>query len=113
MISQRETDRRYNRIINYYKDSKPMGINCYVCTCGKIIKSIDINPGTTPMFIGCECGGQMSSTWYKDISPETEISIEFYRPSLKEVMKFRKNQNRMDHILNGGLEMRKILARDL
>jgi transcription elongation factor Elf1 len=84
--------------------------NCYVCSsCNYITKTVDVHKGTTPMFLGCNsCGKQAISTWYKDIAPEQKPELEWYTPTLKEFIKLRNNPGMVDHILMGGLELRKV-----
>jgi len=38
--------------------------------------------------------------------PEQQPTIEWYRPTLKQVLKMRKKPQVLDHVLNGGLENR-------
>ena len=82
-------------------------VNCYVCDCGHITKTIDVDSGVTPMFYLCEkCGSRATSSFYKDIAPELKPTQEWYRPTLEETIKaepFLRN-----HILSGGLDVRKI-----
>ena len=81
--------------------------NCYRCEkCGHIIKTIDIDKGTTPFIIGCdECGGNSQSSMYRNMMPNFQPTFEWYRPSLEETLKLTTG---LDHVLNGGLLMRKI-----
>lgn len=83
-------------------------INCYTCTdCGHITKTIDIDPGTTPMFFQCEiCDARAVSSMYNDIAPDKEPTQEWYRPALKKVKKMEPVF--IDHIMMGGLLSRKI-----
>ena len=115
MISQREVERRYNKLLkdvetdDYYKIDLTNRVNCYVCDCGHITKTKDIDAGTTPFFHRCErCGTLAKSTFYKDIIPDKQPTEEWYRPTLKEAYKMRKEPEMLNHVLNGGLALRKI-----
>ena len=117
VISQREVERRYQVLIkdvetkDFYKSVDLTNrVNCYSCaTCGHITKTKDVDAGVTPMFFDCEkCGKQASSSFFRDIAPNQQPTIEWYRPSLKEVIGFRKKQFLLDHVLGGGLHFRKI-----
>lgn len=118
MISQREVSKRYDQLLknvatkDFYKIDLTNRVNCYKCThpkCGHITKTIDIAAGVTPTFFECEvCGCMTNSTMYKDIAPDQEPTFQWDRPTLAEVMKFRKKPNLLEHILKGGLVVRKI-----
>lgn len=111
MISQREVTRRYNSLLKsvaedyFYKIDLKNRVNCYTCELGHITKTQDIDAGVTPMMMQCRvCGGVSRSHYYKDIEPELKVHGVWYRPTLKQVMKMRKNPSMIDHILMGGLE---------
>ena len=116
MISQREVERKYNSLMvkvkndEYYKVDLTNRINCYTCSNGHITKTRDIDAGVTPMFHVCEtCGKQAISTFFKDITTsDKEPTQEWYRPDLKETMKYRNKEHVLEHIFNGGLLNRKI-----
>lgn len=114
MISMRELEREYRKILKFYPDAvKPNKINCYVCkSCGHITKTIDIDEGVTPMFTDCDgCKSQATaiSKFYNDIAPEAKPTMEWYRPTITQCMKYRKlNSPTLEHVLNGGLLCRKI-----
>jgi len=83
--------------------------NCYICKeCNHITKTKDIDRGVTPMFFTCEnCGNSHArSSFYNDIAPELTPTIEWYRPSLEETL--NAHPALQQHILNGGLNYRKI-----
>lgn len=116
MISQREVEKRYSKLLkdvetnDYYKIDLTNRVNCYVCECGHVTKTKDIDPGVTPFFHRCErCGIPAKSTFYKDIIPDQPPTEEWYRPTLKEAFKMRKNPEMLDHVLSGGLVIRKII----
>lgn len=93
-----------------YKRKAPDNrVNCYLCSCGHITKTIDIHNGVTPMFFDCEvCSSPANSTFYNDVAPEQKPTVEWFRPNLKQILKMRKKPSLLDHILNGGLEYRRI-----
>lgn len=117
MISQREVERRYTKLMNdvatndYYKVDLTNRINTYRCGFGHLTVTIDRDAGVTPMFLNCKhCGGQASSAGYRPKDKEHLVpTYEWFRPSLKECMKMRgKSEGLLDHILMGGLELRAI-----
>lgn len=113
--SQREIERRYNKLISdvesndFYKVDLTNRVNCYTCTCGHITKTKDVDSGVTPFMHSCEKCRQMArSSFYNDIAPDQEPTEEWYRPTLKQVLKMRKNEDLLNHVLSGGLIVRKI-----
>ena len=115
MISQREIQRKYAALLmdvatnDYYKIDLINRVNCYKCTCSHITKTKDVDPGVTPFMHRCEkCGKKANSSFYVDIAPNQKPTEEWYRPSLKEVMKLRCDVFLLDHLFNGGLISRKL-----
>lgn len=90
----------------------PNRVNCYVCKkCEHITKTIDIDSGVTPFMHQCEkCKEFATSTFYRDIAPDLKPTQEWYRPSLEQVMKMHRKEkfNLLDHILQGGLDVRMV-----
>jgi len=116
MESQREIERKYNQLLseiatnNFYRIDMTNRVNCYVCECGHITKTKDVDPGVTPYMHTCEkCGKMARSSFYQDIVPDKEATQEWYRPTLKQTLKLRKNPDMLHHILQGGLDVRKII----
>ena len=111
--SQRYVERRYAQMVLDYADTEfAAKVNNYICPkCGHITKTIDVDPGVTPFmeFYEDKCGEFARSTFYKDYIPEQMPTHEWYRPDLKEVLKLRKKPEILDHILQGGLLIRKIV----
>lgn len=113
-MKKKEIENEYRKmmsnIFQNYGDSKPENrINCYLCrNCGHIIKTIDVDYGTTPMFIKCEkCSFDLaSSTFYENMPQEIEPTYVWYRPSLKETLKLTCRM--VDHVLKGGLVLKPI-----
>ncbi|MNI02259.1 hypothetical protein D3C87_1494910 [compost metagenome] len=108
--SQRNIEKRYSLLV--IEPAKADRFNCYVCynpECMHITKAVDIHVGVTPMFLSCtRCGNMATSTMYRDIAPDIKPEIEWFVPTLKQVMKMRNNPAMLDHIFMGGLEMRKV-----
>lgn len=115
MISQREVERKYKALMHdvarsdFYKIDLTDRVNCYKCDCGHTTKTIDVDAGVTPFMHSCEkCGSMARSSFFKDINADAEPTQEWYRPDLKEIMKYRGKEHILDHIFNGGLLNRKI-----
>jgi len=116
MKSQRKVSKGYAELLKeveeneYYNIDLNSRVNCYTCSsCGHITKTKDIDPGVTPFMHKCEkCSGMSRSSFYNDIAPEKNPTQEWYRPTLKQCLKLRKNEDLLDHILQGGLISRKI-----
>lgn len=106
--------RQYDKMLKdvageeYYKGK----VNCYVCQqCERVTKTIDRDSGITPMGIECPyCSGDAMSTFYEDRYPNVEVTHEWVRPTLDEVLQMaeEKKMFSVSHILNGGLIRRKI-----
>jgi len=123
MKSQIEVEREYKQLLHdvatdrFYKIDLTNRVNCYVCEkCGNVTKTIDVDAGVTPYLILCEsCGSDGSvphgswakSSFYKDIAPDLKPTLEWYRPSLNEVLNMRSEQQ-LEHVLRGGLISRVI-----
>ena len=115
MISQREVERKYSQLVKdvqtkefYTNVDLSNSVNCYICKCGHITKTKNVDSGVTPFMFSCEkCGGTATSTFFKDIAPEQQPTFEWYRPTLKQVLKMRKDEGMLEHVLLGGLEFRK------
>lgn len=115
MKSQKQIKKEYNDLLkrvatdDYYKIDLANRVNCYVCSCGHITKTKDIDAGVTPFMFTCEnCGQYARSTFYQDIAPNKNPTFEWYRPTLKQVLKMRNKPDMISHIFNGGLDYRKI-----
>lgn len=115
IMSVNEATKKYNALMHdvatndYYKIDVTNRVNCYVCRCGHITKTRDVDPGCTPFYFNCEsCGMSAQSTFYKDILPDQKPTIEWYRPTLDEVLKLRDEPNLLSHIFLGGLNHRQI-----
>ena len=118
MQSQREIEKKYNKLLHEVKTKDfytsidlTNRVNCYRCGCGHITKTKDVDAGVTPFMHRCEkCGATAYSTFYKDIAPDQQPTQEWYRPTLKQVLKMRKNPRELHHILMGGLDVRKCVS---
>lgn len=111
----REIERKYNNLLKdvetnefYTKIDLKNRVNCYICqTCRLITKTIDVDAGVTPFMHTCEhCGQTAHSTFYKDIAPHLQPTQEWYRPTLGQC--YRMKGGLLDHILQGGLDVRTI-----
>jgi hypothetical protein len=114
MLSKKEIIRAYNKLIkevetdDFYKIDLSNRVNCYICSCGHITKTKDVDSGVTPFMHNCEkCKKMANSSLYRDIAPDQDPTKEWYRPTLEQVLKI-KDENLLDHILRGGLDSRKI-----
>lgn len=118
-MNKKQITKRYNQLLKdveskeYYTETDLTNrVNCYVCdNCKTITKTIDIDSGVTPFIHSCKnCGGMAKSTFYRDIEPRLKPTEEWYRPTLEQILKFNKKGNiaMVDHILKGGLAVRKI-----
>lgn len=120
MKSQREVIKSWVKLLqdvatnDFYKIDLTKRVNCYICkNCNLITKTKDIDAGVTPFIHTCEhCGGEAHSTFYNDIAKHLHPTQEWYRPTLKQVLKMRKNEGLLDHILKGGLDCRKIIVKE-
>jgi len=111
MKSQRQIEREYTYVLKHWPDPiRPDHINCYICICGHVTKTIDRDPGVTPFMTHCEKCKALSakSTFYRDIKPDQPATVEWYRPDLAATMKLRTKPDLLDHVLQGGLLSRKI-----
>lgn len=107
MMSQGELEKKYSKI--EIKPADENRVNCYVCKCGYVTKTIDIHEGVTPMFLTCDCcKGTGISTGYHDITPDKAPEYEWFVPTLQEFLKHRKSPAMIEHLLLGGLELRRI-----
>lgn len=114
MESQREVERRYSKLMDsvknddYYKFNPDTVINNYVCTsCQHITKTKSVDVGVIPMMFTCEkCKKQAKSTFFKDYAPSQKATIEWYRPTLQQVLKMRNKPWELEHVLKGGLAYR-------
>lgn len=113
--SKREIARRYKALLVdvetnvFYKVDLIKRVNCYVCKCGEVTKTRDVDAGVTSMVVSCpECKGNAMSSFYKDIAPDQNPTHEWYRPDLEKVLKLSEWE--LDHVLQGGLMFRKIFT---
>ncbi len=114
LMSVREVTRKYNEIVKYYEGEDidlANRVNNYRCPKGHITKTKDVDKGVTPFMRqcgkdGCEEFGR--SSFYNDNYPAMQPTQEWFRPSLKQVIKMRKNAAMLEHVLQGGLEVRNI-----
>lgn len=117
MRSVKEVTKEYNKLIKDVKTKQfyteidlTNRVNCYTCEYGHVTKTKDVDSGVTPFVFSCEvCRENATSSFYNDIATDKKPTIEWYRPTLNEVLKMRKkSENMLEHILKGGLKSRKI-----
>ena len=110
MKSVKQVTKEYNRMLTLEEHSSKNRKNSYTCTnCNYETISIDLDSGTTPFIIECsKCKQQSYSSFYDTSNKDKEPEIEWYRPTLKKTLKFRKQESLLEHILQGGLLMRNI-----
>jgi hypothetical protein len=116
MISLRELKKQYNKLLEdvkteefYTKIDLSNRLNCYVCKCGHITKTKDVDAGVTPFIHTCEkCGFIARSSFYQDIAPNQEPTQEWYRPTFEELSNDRKDDDYISYILQGGLTFKTI-----
>jgi hypothetical protein len=115
-MNKQQIEKSYNKLLKdvvtnefYTKIDLTNRVNCYVCkACQHITKTKDIAAGVTPFMIHCEkCEGIATSSFYKDLVPDRKPTIEWYRPTLKEVIEIGERDGCLDHVLQGGLLSRK------
>ena len=104
---RKEIEARYNQLASKKMPEGKDMVNCYHCwNCGNIIKTVNKDDGVTPVIIQCEvCGFEATSNFYLDLCPDKPSTHEWYRPSLKFVLKTTPSVR--EHVLNGGLLLRK------
>lgn len=97
---------------DFYKTDLTNRVNYYTCSGEQthLTKTKDIDAGVTPMFIPCPvCGARASSHGYgEDKIPDMEPTHEWFRPTLDQVLKKKKEPHLIAHYLGGGLDYRKI-----
>lgn len=111
MESVRSVTRKYLEMVKLAESQEPSygTVNVYDCSNGHSTTTKDVDKGTTPFVIGCRfCKELAQSRMYRTGQNPEVIHVEFYRPSLKEALKLRKNPNLLEHVLNGGLLKREV-----
>lgn len=80
--------------------------NAYTCgACGRAMVTVDLEDGTTPMFLNCDqCGGRASSLFYR-VSPDLTPSYAWKKPTPADILKYpaRVRSAMIDHVRMGGL----------
>lgn len=93
---------------NYYKCKNPK--------CGKVVVTVDVDNGTTPMMLACpenRCGHKMMSAGYPELtkwplSAQKTAEGEWYRVGPWERKKLKKKFPALhSHVMAGGLILRK------
>lgn len=91
--------------------------NLYMCRdCAAYIITIDRHKGVTPSFLACDSctAGQKVSSFYRiALLPDGDPTHEWYRPDGEELIILLRNKYGMaEHLLKGGLLLRKIGGED-
>lgn len=111
MRSVREVTKAYNEMLKMM-ENKPEHdpkINVYSCPNGHHTITKDVDKGVTPFMHLCATCKEMAHSSFYKCDQTLEPVEEWYRPSLEETLKLRKKQGGMlDHILQGGLDVRTI-----
>lgn len=87
-------------------------INVYTCKkCGHQTITIDREEGVTPFIIGCDsCKGESYSSFYR-CSQGLTPTHEWFKPTIEELKilyEGRMLDGMIDHVEQGGLDLRKI-----
>ena len=83
-------------------DQKPRRFNVWTCSaCGTQILGEDIDEGVTPFMIGCRCGGDAYSAFYRVPPPTREPDIVWRKPTKAEYRKLSEPMR--EHVDLGGL----------
>lgn len=102
-------EKRYNELVKEIErkimyDGRGT-VDRYTCDdCQMIIYTTYRDKGTTPFSMRCRrCGGTMfhDKTYDKKTVPGYVIVMDWYRPSLEDVLKM--SDGMIEHVLNGGL----------
>lgn len=76
--------------------------NGYLCGCGHLHVTLDLDDGVTPMFTRCpKCGGRAVSQWYR-IDQSLPVAGYWFKPKSTKGM----SRAMRDHVANGGLDYR-------
>jgi hypothetical protein len=73
--------------------------------CGRSTVTRDIDDGTTPAILMCDCGGDQVSAWYACDQALTP-SAEWYRPNAAQLTRLPRGIRQ--HVKDGGLVLRAI-----
>ena len=109
MIQKENIEKRYNELVKEIEGKRMYDgrgtVDRYTCdTCGHIIYTTYRDKGVTPFTIKCtRCGGTKyhDKTYDKKTVPSYVMVMDWYRPSLEDVLKM--SDSMIEHVLNGGL----------
>jgi len=110
-LSKKQVESRYEKLLQRVKEDGYYDIdltdrtNAYNCeVCGHRFITKDVDPGCTPFMHNCEkCGIMSKSEFYENPESSEKATQEWYRPSLEECIKLRKDIGILNHVFNGGL----------
>lgn len=102
-------EEKYNELVKSIETKRMYDgrgtVDRYTCdTCGHIIYTTYRDKGVTPYTMRCSrCGGTKyhDKTYDKKIVPNYVTVMDWYRPSLEDVLKM--SDGMIEHVLNGGL----------
>lgn len=116
-MKKSEIEKRYEKLLldvqtkeHYTRVDLTNKLQSYWCNRGHLTSMRVIDAGVTPMYYTCEiCQGPAGST---HLTSSDEPTQEWYRPSLKQLLKMSTrdwHDGLVDHVLSGGLLLRKIV----
>lgn len=108
-MTREDIEKKYNELVKSIETKRMYDgrgtVDRYTCdTCGHIIYTTYRDKGVTPYTIRCNrCGGTKyhDKTYDKKTVPGYVMIIDWYRPSLEDVLKM--SDGMIEHVLNGGL----------
>lgn len=112
-MKKKDIEKAYNKLVSEIESIDMYDgrntVDRYTCDCcGYMVYTTYKDKGVTPFMIRCtRCGGTMfhDKTYNKEIVPKHIIVLDWYRPSLKQTLKLSEGE--IDHVLNGGLLLKK------
>lgn len=108
-MKREDIENKYNDLIAKIENIRMYDgrgtVDRYVCEdCGMIMYTTYRDKGCTPYTMRCKrCGGTMchDKTYDKNIVPNYVMVVDWYRPSLEDLLKM--SDGMIEHVLNGGL----------
>lgn len=111
-LGRKQIKRKYDQVADPDKlevfDGRNKGVDVYHCaSCGAKMYARYKDKGVTPFILVCrKCHGvaEHDNTISEEMAANMGVEVKnWVRPSFEWVMKHRKNESVLDHILNGGL----------
>lgn len=122
--SKKELEEQLQKASKQWWDGCPgkMAINGYGCgVCKGQVMTVDMDRGTTPMYMGCKategCHGTMASFGYPSTPPPKDFHtlvkvFEWYRPETNGLGFFHEDQVVDEYVRRGGLLLRERTKND-